>query len=62
MVGSRVFDAKNVGYVTDSSPFSNATFQTDPSNTNGNGNNGHNYGTSLSEDDRWALIEYLKTF
>jgi hypothetical protein len=61
-VGSRVFDAKNVGYVTDSSPFSNATFQTDPSNTNGNGNNGHNYGTSLSEDDRWALIEYLKTF
>jgi hypothetical protein len=62
MVGSRVFDPKNVGYATDQSPFPNATFQVDPTNTNGNGNGGHIYGTTLSEDDRWALIEYLKTF
>lgn len=26
----------------------------------GNGNGGHEYGTTLSEDDRWALVEYLK--
>jgi hypothetical protein len=26
----------------------------------GNGNGGHLYGTDLSEDDRWALVEYLK--
>jgi hypothetical protein len=62
MVGSRVFDPKNVGYAADQSPFPNAAFQVDPSNANGNGNGGHDYGTSLSDDDRWALIEYLKTF
>ena len=28
----------------------------------GNGNQGHLYGTGLSPDEKWALIEYLKTF
>ena len=27
----------------------------------GNGNGGHVYGTSLSPDDKAALVEYLKT-
>jgi hypothetical protein len=61
MVGSRVFDPKNVGYVTDQSPFKNATFVTDPMNANGNGNGGHEYGTDLTPNERWAIIEYLKT-
>jgi hypothetical protein len=61
MVGSRVYDPKNVGYVTDRSPFSSGLFVADPTNTNGNGNGGHEYGTTLSEDDRWAIIEYLKS-
>lgn len=61
MVGSRLFDPKNVGYATDQSLFKNGTFVTDPSNMNGNGNGGHIYGTTLSEDERWAIIEYLKT-
>jgi hypothetical protein len=61
MVGSRVFDPKNVGYATDRSPFENGTFVTDPQNANGNGNRGHEYGTDLSPDERWAIIEYLKT-
>jgi hypothetical protein len=61
MVGSRVFDPKNVGYATDESPFKNGTFVTDPQNANGNGNGGHEYGTDLTPDERWALIEYLKT-
>jgi hypothetical protein len=61
MVGSRVFDPKNVGFATDKSPFKNANFVTDPNNSNGNGNGGHEYGTSLSEDERWAIVEYLKT-
>jgi hypothetical protein len=26
----------------------------------GNGNAGHDYGTSLSDDEKWQLIEYLK--
>jgi hypothetical protein len=61
MVGSRLFDPKNVGYVTDQSPLTNGTFVTDPKNANGNGNGGHEYGTDLAEGDRWAIIEYLKT-
>jgi hypothetical protein len=60
-VGSRQFDPKNVGWATDESPFRNGTFDTDPNNKNGNGNGGHVYGTDLSDDDRWALVEYLKT-
>jgi processive rubber oxygenase RoxA-like protein/cytochrome c len=61
MVGSRMFDPKNVGYATDQSPFKNGNFTADPANANGNGNGGHIAGTTLSDDDRWALIEYLKT-
>jgi hypothetical protein len=60
MVGSRVFDPTHVGYVTDQSPFKNGIFVTDPDNANGNGNGGHEFGTDLSEAERWALIEYLK--
>jgi hypothetical protein len=60
-VGSRVFDPNNVGFMTDKSPFANGTFVADPTNADGNGNGGHEYGTTLSEDDRWAIIEYLKT-
>jgi hypothetical protein len=59
MVGSRLFDPKNVGYATDQSPFKNGNFVTDPANANGNG--GHTAGTNLSEDDRRAIVEYLKT-
>jgi hypothetical protein len=60
MVGSRAFDPKHVGFVTDQSPFKNGTFVTDPNNRNGNGNGGHEFGTDLSEAERWAIIEYLK--
>jgi hypothetical protein len=61
MVGSRLFDAKDVGFVTDQSPFKSGNFTADPANANGNGNGGHVYGTTLSETDRRALLEYLKT-
>lgn len=27
----------------------------------GNSNQGHLYGTTLSDEDRWALLAYLKT-
>jgi mono/diheme cytochrome c family protein len=59
MVGSRVFDPRNVGYDADQSPFKNGRFVAEPAN--GNGNGGHEYGTKLTEDERWAIIEYLKT-
>jgi processive rubber oxygenase RoxA-like protein len=61
MVGSRVFDPKNVGYDTENSPFKSGSFIVDPANANGNGNGGHEYGTALSEEQRWAIIEYMKT-
>ena len=60
-VGSRKFDPKNVGYVTDETPFKTGTFVADPNNANGNGNGGHEYGADLPEADRWAIVEYLKT-
>jgi hypothetical protein len=62
MVGSRIFDPKNVGYATDESPFKTGDFIADPANANGNGNGGHEFGASLTDDERWAIIEYMKTF
>jgi hypothetical protein len=62
MVGSRVFDPKNVGYATDESPFKTGAFLADPANANGNGNGGHEFGARLTDDERWAIIEYMKTF
>ena len=55
-VGRWEYDPKNVGYVSDGEvPFVVDT--TVP----GNGNGGHVYGAKLSEEERWALVEYLKT-
>jgi hypothetical protein len=62
MVGSRRFDPKNVGYATDESPFKTGAFLADPANANGNGNGGHEFGAGLTDDERWAIIEYMKTF
>jgi hypothetical protein len=62
MVGSRIFDPKNVGYAVDQSPFKTGAFLADPANTNGNGNGGHEFGAVLTDDERWAIIEYMKTF
>jgi mono/diheme cytochrome c family protein len=56
-VGSRQFDPKNVGFESTKSP-GGFEFRTE---VPGNGNSGHDYGTTLPEDDRRALVEYLKT-
>jgi hypothetical protein len=58
MVGSRLFDPRNVGYATDTSPFKTGKFVVDPSN--GNGNGGHDFGTGLTDDQKWQIIEYMK--
>jgi hypothetical protein len=60
MVGSKVFDPVNVGYVTDSSPFKDGKLVVGPGAEPGNSNAGHDFGKDLSDDERWALIEYLK--
>lgn len=56
--GSHEYDPKKVGYVSDGS--NGGTFNFDTS-ANGNKNTGHTWGTTLSEEDRWALVEYLKS-
>lgn len=54
--GRYEFDAKEVGIVQD--PFEGGfTFD---ATIEGNLNGGHTYGTDLSDDDRWALVEYIK--
>jgi hypothetical protein len=53
-----MFDPKNVGYLSEGE---GRVFKADPNNANGNGNGGHEYGTDLSPDERWAIIEYMKT-
>ncbi len=61
MVGSKKYDPVNVGYVTDESPFKDGKLVVNGSDVQpGNSNAGHDFGTTLSDDDRWALIEYLK--
>ena len=56
-VGGREFDAERVGL--ESGPGENRSrFDTrEPGNDNG----GHEYGTTLSQDQRMDLIEFLKT-
>lgn len=55
-VGRWEYDPKRVGYVSDGTvPF---VFDTSVS---GNSNRGHEYGATLSDADRWALVEYVKT-
>ena len=57
-VGNWEFDPVNVGYAMASEAPGAVKFDT---TVRGNSNAGHTYGTDLSEDDRKALIEYLKT-
>jgi hypothetical protein len=58
LVGSADYDPAKVGYMTTRSPDNSFEFRTDRP---GNSNAGHVYGTDLKEDDRTALIEYLKS-
>jgi RoxA-like, cytochrome c-like len=60
MVGSMKYDVKNVGYNTEESPFKDGNFVVNAAINSGNSNAGHDFGTALSDDDKWALIEYLK--
>lgn len=63
--GTREFDPVHVGFVTTRSGDNSFKFEThNPDGTpmDGNSNAGHDYGNAgLSEADRMALIEYMKT-
>ena len=58
--GNDVLDRTNVGFINNGPEFDRFSFRYDMM-LKGNGNGGHLYGTELSETDKWALIEYLKT-
>ena len=59
--GYDVYDFDDLGFVS-TGPEAEATGFLYDTRLKGNGNGGHLYGTDLSEADRGALIEYLKTF
>jgi hypothetical protein len=58
LVGSREYDVKKVGFVSDGS--NGGTYHFDTA-LDGNHNTGHTYGTALAEEDRLDLLEYLKS-
>lgn len=65
-VGHREYDPVKVGYRTDvSGPFTfkaSSGITCNPDQTSdGNCNVGHNVGKDLTDDQRWELIEYLKS-
>jgi len=63
--GSDVIDARNVGFIADVPEANGVRYFTFDTRVPGNSNQGHEgatYGTELSEPEKDALLEYLKTF
>jgi mono/diheme cytochrome c family protein len=58
--GYDVYDQQRVGFVSDDAEAQRVGTPFDASRP-GNGNGGHAYGTTLSADQKRALLEYLKT-
>lgn len=59
--GNDVYDWVNVGFDSTTAAEGARMFFLIDTTLPGNGNGGHTYGTSLSEEDKNALLEYLKT-
>ncbi len=60
MVGSRKYDRDKVGYVTTESPYKDGMLVVGSGAQPGNSNAGHDYSGDLNDDQRKALLEYLK--
>ncbi len=60
-VGSREFDPIQVGYITDEGLSEFHVENEQGEIQKGNSNLGHIYGTILTDDQKWKLIEYMKT-
>jgi mono/diheme cytochrome c family protein len=58
--GYNVYDPTRVGYVTDGDEARRAGTLHDTT-ARANSAQGHDFSAGLSEDERWALVEYLKT-
>jgi len=57
-----VFDQMKVGFVSDVAEADGRTYSRYDTSIPGNGNSGHLYGLSLPDEDKRAVVEYLKTF
>jgi len=60
--GNDVFDQTGVGFVSSVAEANGRRFTRYDTSVPGNGNGGHDYGTTLPESDKAAIVEYLKTF
>jgi cytochrome c peroxidase len=58
--GYDVYDPENVGFVSSGPAAERNGWRLDVT-VRGNGNQGHNYGTNLTSEEKQALLEYLKT-
>ena len=58
--GYDVYDQKNVGFVSDVAQEGERRYFRLDTALPGNGNGGHLYGTELTNDEKEALVEYLK--
>ena len=60
--GYDVFDQVKLGFVSDVPAADGQVFSRYDTSVPGNSNSGHVYGTTLPDDDKNAIVEYLKTF
>jgi hypothetical protein len=60
--GYDVYDPVRVGFVADVPSENGRRFFRYDTSIPGNGNAGHVYGTTLADDDKRAIVEYMKTF
>jgi hypothetical protein len=60
--GYDVFDQQNVGFVATVPEADGRRFFQYDTTIPGNGNGGHVYGTTLPDDEKRAIVEYLKRF
>jgi hypothetical protein len=60
--GYDVFDQAKVGFVSDVPRDGHQVFTRYDTAIPGNGNGGHVYGTTLTADEKQAIVEYMKTF
>jgi hypothetical protein len=60
--GYDVYDQVRVGFLTDVAEEGGRRFFRYDTSVPGNSNAGHRYGTTLPDEDKRAIVEYLKTF
>ena len=60
--GNDLYDPQKVGFVSDVATAGRQVFTRYDTSVPGNSNSGHLYGTQLSDDEKRAVVEYMKAF